>query len=358
MHIEGAWFLHAPCIAQIAVNPCKNAPAPDIGRLIVEHLWRAVSESEPGPKWAALFAEYWPDYHRWWLREGEEARPTYWDSLQALRAHMPEIVPLYEQLCELAGGSDHAARFLSFHCPPPYLSGCSQAIWPGAEPVLVRNYDYSPLAFDHLVLHTKWQGRTVMGTADGLWGLVDGMNDAGLAVSLTFGGRRVVGDGFGVPLILRYVLQTCENTEEAGKALARLPTHMSYNVTVLDRERHFLTAMMAPDRPAAITHAAVATNHQERVEWAHHARFTATVERERYLLQRLTLHVEPEEKFIGAFLKPPLYSSAFAAGFGTLYTAVYRPRRGRMEYRWPRATWPLDLHDFREDSRRIFTPLG
>ena len=29
------------------------------------------------------------------------------------------------------------------------------------------------------------------------------MPDAGLAVSLTFGGRRVVGDGFGVPLILR-----------------------------------------------------------------------------------------------------------------------------------------------------------
>jgi predicted choloylglycine hydrolase len=319
-------------------------------------LWRAVSEADPGPKWAGLFREYWPDYQRWWLREGADARPTYLSGLRALRTHMPEIVPLYENLCALAGGGDHAARFLSFHCPPAYLAGCSQAVWPGAEPVLVRNYDYSPQAFDRLVLHTNWQGRRVLGTSDGLWGLVDGMNDVGLAVSLTFGGRRVVGDGFGVPLILRYVLQTCETADEAGRVLARVPTHMSYNVTVLDRNRNFLTALMAPDRPARITHAAVATNHQDRVEWASHARFTATVERERFLLQRLTLHVEPEDKFIGAFLKPPLYSTAFAQGFGTLYTAVYRPRLGQMELRWPRATWPMDINAFVEDQRMIYTP--
>ncbi|MGV8985955.1 MAG: C45 family autoproteolytic acyltransferase/hydrolase [Cypionkella sp.] len=322
----------------------------------MELLWRAIGEAEPGPKWAALFAEYWPDYQRWWLSEGPELRPTYWQSLQALRQHMPELVPLYEQLCELAGGSDQAARFLSFYCPPPYMAGCSQAVWPGAEPVMVRNYDYSPLKFDRLVLHTQWMGRQVMGTSDGLWGLVDGMNDAGLAVSLTFGGRRNVGTGFGVPLILRYILQTCTTTAEAGEALSRLPCHMSYNVTVLDAKRHYLTAMLAPDRPARLTHAAVATNHQERVEWVHHARFTATVERERFLLNRLALHVEPEEKFIGAFLRPPLYSTAYAQGFGTLYTAVYRPRLGEMELRWPRGSWAMNIHDFVEQQQLIFTP--
>jgi predicted choloylglycine hydrolase len=322
----------------------------------MELLWRAVSEAEPGPKWAGLFGEFWPDYHRWWARDGLDARPTYRQCLRALETHMPEMVPLYGALCDLAGGGDSAARFLSFYGPPPYLSGCSQAIWPGSEPVLVRNYDYDPNAFDRLVLHTSWQGRRVVGTSDGLWGLVDGMNDAGLAISLTFGGRRVVGDGFGVPLILRYVLQTCTTAEEAGRVLARVPTHMSYNVTVVDAERHFLTALMAPDRPAQITHAAVATNHQDKVEWAAHARFTATVERERFLLQRLTLHVEPEQRFIGAFLKPPLYSTAFDQGFGTLYTAVYRPRLGQMELRWPRGTWPLDINNFVEDSRMIYTP--
>lgn len=322
----------------------------------MELLWRSVNEQEPGPKWAGLFAEYWPDYRKWWLQDGVDARPTYWECLKALKKHMPEMVPIYEQLCVLAGGGDIASRFLSFYGPPAYLSACSQAIWPGAEPMLVRNYDYSPDSFDSLVMRTEWQGRTVMGTADGLWGLVDGINDAGLAVSLTFGGRHIVGDGFGVPLILRYVLQTCETAAEAGIALARLPTHMSYNVTVVDRERKFLTAYLAPDRPAIITHAAVATNHQERIEWAAHARFTATVERERFLLQRLTLHVDDEEKFISAFLKPPLYSTAFSQGFGTLYTAIYHPLRGQMELRWPRAIWPLEMNDFKEESRLIYTP--
>ena len=319
-------------------------------------LWRAISEDQPGPKWAGLFAEYWPDYHKWWSREGDNARPKYLECRRALETHMPEIVPLYDELCELAGGGDQQARFLSFYCPPAYLSGCSQAIWTGAQPVMVRNYDYSPQAFDSLIMHSKWQGRAVMGTSDGLWGLVDGCNDAGLSISLTFGGRRVVGEGFGVPLIIRYVLQTCKTAEEAGEVLARVPTHMSYNVTVLDAKRRYRTVMMAPDRPAQVTRAAVATNHQESVEWVSHARFTATVERERYLLQRITLHPESEEKFIGRFLKPPLYSTAYSVGFGTLYTAVYRPRKREMAIHWPGAEWVFSLKEFQEGSRWIAVP--
>jgi len=322
----------------------------------LQTLWRAISEAQPGPKWAGLFAEYWPAYQRWWLREGEGERATYMESRRALRQHMPELVPLYDELCGLAGGGDQAARFLSFYCPPPYLSGCSQAIWPGEEPVMVRNYDYNPAAFDSLILHSNWLGRKVMGTSDGLWGLVDGVNDAGLAISLTFGGRRQVGDGFGVPLILRYVLQTCETADEAGEVLARIPTHMSYNVTAIDARRKYVTVQMAPDRPSLVTNAAVATNHQSTVEWDSHARFTSTVERERYLLQRLTLHVDTQHRFIGAFLKPPLYSTAYAAGFGTLYTAVYRPRQRGMEIRWPGSTWQFSLDNFRPAARRIYTP--
>ncbi len=322
----------------------------------MELTFRAIAEETPGPKWAGLFAEYWPGYRRWWLREGPEARATYLEGRRALKQYMPEMLPLYEELCDLAGGGDYEARFLSFYCPPPYLSGCSQAIWPGAEPMLVRNYDYSPLAFDALALATAWQERRVVGTSDGLWGLVDGMNEAGLAVSLTFGGRHVVGDGFGVPIILRYILQTCETAEQAGKVLKRVPSHMSYNVTAVDAQRHFVTAYMAPDRPTVLRHIGLATNHQERVEWSSHARFTATVERERFLLQRLTLHVDPPEKFISAFLKPPLYSLSYTAGFGTLYTAVYHPLRFEMELRWPGRTWRLSGAEMMEGSQRIAYP--
>lgn len=239
-----------------------------------------MEELEPGPKWSGLFAEYWPAYRKWWAREGLAARPTYAECRKAIRLHMPEIAELYDQLCEAAGGSDNAARFLSFLRPPRYLAGCSQAVWQGGEPLLVRNYDYDPQAFDAVLLKTGWLGRGVIGVSDGLFGLIDGMNDAGLAISLTFGGRREVGEGFGVPLILRYILQTCRSVPEAEAVLRRMPCHMSYNVTVLDSSRRFITVYLAPDRKPVVTRSPVATNHQERVEWSSHARFTATVERE------------------------------------------------------------------------------
>jgi len=318
--------------------------------------FRARAEADPGPVWGGLFREYWPNYRKWWAGPGVTARPTWLEGRDAMRIHMPEIVPLYEELVEVAGGKDDQARFLSYYCPPPYLSGCSQAIWPGGRPVLVRNYDYSPYAFDSLVLRTEWQGRTVMGMSDGLFGLVDGVNDAGLSLSLTFGGRQVVGDGFGVPLILRYVLQTCNTADEAAAALARIPTHMSYNVTALDAKRNYVTVHMAPDRPAVVTHAAVATNHQEKVEWDTHARFTATVERERYLLQRLTLHTESSSRFVSAFLRPPLYSFAFKQGFGTLYTAVYEGRQRRLTLHWPSKVWKLEMRNFQEGNVSVRLP--
>ena len=113
---------------------------------------------------------------------------------------------------------------------------------------------------------------------------------------------------------------------------------------------------MAPDRGTTITNAAVAPNHQETVDWIQHARLTATVERERFLLQRLTLHVDPEEKFISAFLKPPLYSTAYVNGFGTLYTSVYRPRKRQMELHWPGVVWPFEIDNFQESCRSVHTP--
>ena len=320
--------------------------------------FEAMSEAAPGGKWRDRFDRLWPAYSRWFLSEGIEARQTYLAGLRALRAHMPELVPTYETLVELAGGKDLQARYLSFYCPPPYLSGCSQAVWPGDDPMLIRNYDYSPALSDGLILETRWNGRWVLGMTDGLFGLVDGMNESGLALSLTFGGRTIVGDGFGVPLILRYVLEFCSDAREAAEALKQVPCHMSYNVTVVDRDGQHFTAYLSPDGGTVITDARVATNHQERVEWHRHAKATATVERERFLLQRLTLHDEPAERFIAAFEKPPLYSTAYDRGFGTLYTAIYWPRRGQAEFRWPGRSWPQQVGALVEGVRHIVYPTA
>src|SRR6185436_2580738 len=96
--------------------------------------------------------------------------------------------------------------------PTPYLTGCSQAVWTrrGEPPTLVRNYDYHPELCEGTLLLSAWHGTRVIAMSDCLWGVVDGINEHGLAVSLSFGGRQVVGDGFGIPLVLRYALEFCK----------------------------------------------------------------------------------------------------------------------------------------------------
>ena len=123
--------------------------------------------------------------------------------------------------------------------------------------------------------------------SDCLWGLLDGVNDAGLAISLTFGGRRDVGDGFAIPLVVRYVLETCDTVAQAREALARIPVHAPQNLTLLDRSGEYLTAYVGPGRPAEFHALAATTNHQGKVEWPEYAQAIRTVERERCVLALL-----------------------------------------------------------------------
>lgn len=320
---------------------------------------QAIDEAQLGPKWAELVASQWPLYRAWFLSQGDVARPTYLAGLRALRTHMPEIVPIYEQAVALAGGSDLFARFLSGYCPPPYIAGCSQAVFRGRSPILVRNYDYSPDLWEAVVLRTAWGGRKVVGMSDCLWGLLDGVNDAGLAVSLAFGGRKVHGDGFGIPIIVRYLLQTCESTGEAVAALCRVPTHMSYNITVLDAAGAHATVMVAPDRPPAVVRQAVVTNHQQRVEWHQHALATGSVDRLRMLNMHVRNPKETEQRFVRRFLEPPVYSDKHHAGMGTLYTAVYRPVLRRVSYLWPKQRWDTGIEGPQDEGLTIeLAPLG
>ena len=68
------------------------------------------------------------------------------------------------------------------------------------------------------------------------------MNSDGLAVSLTFGGAKGAGPGFGIPLIVRYLLEVAGTTSEAVTTLSRLPISMSHNLTLTDRGGETCTA--------------------------------------------------------------------------------------------------------------------
>jgi hypothetical protein len=52
------------------------------------------------------------------------------------------------------------------------------------------------------------------------------------------------------------------------------------------------------------------------------------------------------DDLVARFLEPPLHSDAYDQGFGTLYTAVYRPADLAVEYRWRNSAWQHSIGSF------------
>ena len=298
--------------------------------------FETLSEPEPAETWQASFQAMWPAYRDWYLKEGDSARPDL-ATCRAMLAHwMPELVRNL-RAARRADRLRSARRSLSLDVP---AAGIRRRLLAGGVrpatggPVLVRNYDYPASRAEGIIISTAWTGRRVIGMSDCLWGLLDGVNDAGLAASLTFGGRPAVGDGFGIPLVMRYVLEVCEDVPQACRVLSRIPVHAAQNVTVLDRSGDFATVRLSPDREPEVLTVPIATNHQHRGDWPAYAAAVQTYERERRLLELLRTSGMTRDRLVDAFLSPPLYRTRYARG-ATLYTAVYDPVAGRAEYVWP-----------------------
>lgn len=326
-------------------------PQPDLTSL----RFRATDEDEPGPLWQRRVRSLWRSYRPWFLSEGDQARPGFLECREKLREYMPELLPTWERLVDLGGGGDQLARMLSLYCPPPYLAGCSQGLWPDGDPVLVRNYDFHPTLCEAEIVRTAWRGPGVIAMSDSIWGALDGINEAGLAVSLAFGGRHVIGVGFGIPLILRYILETCEDTEGACDVLRRVPSHMSYNIAILDAAGGHATVQVAPDLHAVVLPTRVSTNHQSeeppirkgpgakrrQEEFARSKRRAAALDE---LLAEGC--VEDGISPVDAFLNPPLFQTDYRRASGTLYTAAYWPRQRRVSYHWQNVEWSLPIDRF------------
>ena len=236
--------------------------------------------------------------------------------------------------------------------PPSYLSGCSQGVWLRGDPVLVRNYDYAPERLEGTILHTRWV-RDVIGTSDCAWGLLDGINDAGLAVSLPSAGARSSDRDSECRSSSATSSRPARPPLDARAVLARLPYHLAHTLTIVDASGDVCTAYLAPDRGAELSTATVATNHQGRVEWAEHASATHTMEREERLVRLLEREAGTVEEFVDAFLHPPLFGTDYQRRMGTLYTCAYHVREGRVEYRWEGSGWEQSFASFAEGTRTV-----
>lgn len=315
--------------------------------------FKAIDEAQPGAKWKSRWDWSWPAYEAWFRGRGGDEGPTRSACEAALRRYMPELVEVHARLTQLAGGGERAARFLSGWCPPPYLGGCSLAAQSREGEVrLVRNYDLSPDLNEGLLLRSAWTGRPVMGMVEFLWGLSDGVNEAGFCVALAYGGRGTVAPGFGITTIVRYLLETCDTVEEAVSRLQTLPSHMAYNLVMADADGRVASLELCPGGGVRRMPSAVATNHQHGPEQADRAAFTRTQERRSHLDALLAAGIGPD-LLRDQFLASPLFQRNYRGGFGTLFTADYDPARRTMTLLWPGQSWCQRLESFQEGVRTI-----
>jgi predicted choloylglycine hydrolase len=194
-----------------------------------------------------------------------------------------------------------------------------------------------------------------MAISDCLWGVLDGINEHGLAISLSFGGRKVIARGFGIMLILRYILEICQTTREVMQVLRRVPVQMAYNLAIADRSGRYATAFIAPDREPIVVPTLASANHQERVEWRpEHERVWETGRRQAILETCLRDPRQTLAGLMGQFFQPPVYRVTHPSGWSTLYTSLYYPETGEMECRWPNHIWCQSFDAFVEGERRVY----
>jgi predicted choloylglycine hydrolase len=289
-------------------------------------------------RWAAHLRTLFPEIAGWLTDDGRTADGGR-RARKLFEEHLPELVPLLDRLAEQV---DHPAAetLLTMAALKPFFSGCTQT---GSAGRLLRNYDFPPDQCEATIVGSDFL-RPIIGMQEGGWGLLDGMNDAGLAVSLTFGGRLVSGPGFAVNIVLRYLLETCTTVTEAVERLRTIPIMVAWNVTLVDPDRA-VTVYLGPDIELTEAPDACAANHQ-------HLPVSDDQERASRTKQRLAA-IRASGPDVAAMLRPPLYESTFDDGYGTLYTADYHPNERRVSYLWPDQTWEQAFDRFTTGSRSI-----
>ena len=118
VHYGLTWSRPRTAGEQACARPTTSRAARPAGQH--ELTFHSYREATPGPRWQVLFDTTWPAYRSWYTARDLEVRPSLAEARAALREHMPELLPHWERLVELAGGDPLAARMLTMwrrHCP-------------------------------------------------------------------------------------------------------------------------------------------------------------------------------------------------------------------------------------------------
>ena len=95
---------------------------------------------------------------------------------------------------------------------------------------------------------------------------------------------------------------------------------------------------MAPDGVKVRPDVRFCANHQSKDQtWGAYLKKSRSRERARVLGEEIDADYTLDE-WIGLFQSDPLFNTHYSGSFGTLYTAIYRPKDGAITLSWPGQT--------------------
>ncbi|MBY7141865.1 choloylglycine hydrolase [Virgibacillus sp. NKC19-3] len=206
------------------------------------------SSYEIGEKQALEFWEN-PQAKKLYFGESPDSDKAYLE----MRAQIEEYCPgLNEELEGFAKGFGLEPNQLNFF-NDAWLTpgGCSLGVVSPRKMIdgktyLVRNYDLSPEISDMRLCSTKVKGRFAhTGFSVSIIGRSEGLNEKGLCVAFASCGmpignypgmREPASSGLQFMVIVRAILETCKNTEEAVYAIKNMPVGTNMNLLIADAE--------------------------------------------------------------------------------------------------------------------------
>lgn len=269
---------------------------------------------------------------------------------------------LAEELQGFADGLGVESQQIFFYGMTYLIPRCSHiALMPGItserKPLLARNYEFSHEAEDFCLIKTAVKGKyTHMGTSVLNFGRDDGLNEHGLAVTMSSCGFPVGAlpymrapklKGLQFWAVVRALLENCKNAAEALSYLKEMPIAYNLNMIVMDKEGnaalfetldgHRVAKEISPDSQEQMLYA---TNHavlpelksMEPQAMAHSAI------RYRYIKEQLAyknnITKEALKEMLLAKYPDGLCCHYYEEFFGTTKSMVISPADGTIDLCW------------------------
>lgn len=218
-----------------------------------------------------------------------------------------------------------AALFSGFGTPEIQGMGCTSVV---NDNMLVRNYDFSPEVYDaRFVFVQPDEGYASVGHSLHVMGRTEGVNEKGLAVALHFVNSKDNQTGLTAASVIRIILDTCKNTEEAVNMIKQLPHSWSYNFSIGDAEGNAVVVEESPFdvKVRKSKEMLFCTNHFQSQDMLklNRENLEGTQERLNYLWNGHLEDVDVQEVFNTFRAHKPLYSEEYLDFFGTLHTFAY-----------------------------------